>query len=259
MARHLPPLSALRPFEAAARLESFSRAAEELHLTHGAVVPGQGLEATGRRSSRATASVALCLRPGVAPSGCARRSRRSPRRPTWRARAGVASRACCRVRLALAHAAPHPLRRRRIEVNVIARPRSPISRASSSTSPCSSAKGLAAVRLGRSSNVFRLRPEAETMPGSRNPAHAHHRTRTGAAGSSGSPLRASARTPLEGPYLAIPPTPAGGRAKAWPARAARSSAKTSSAGRSSASSGSRCLHASATGSSARRRSRMRPA
>jgi LysR family glycine cleavage system transcriptional activator len=37
MARKLPPLSALRPFEAAARLESFSRAAEELHLTHGAV------------------------------------------------------------------------------------------------------------------------------------------------------------------------------------------------------------------------------
>jgi len=32
-----PPLSALRPFEAAARLESFSRAADELHLTHGAV------------------------------------------------------------------------------------------------------------------------------------------------------------------------------------------------------------------------------
>ena len=37
MPRRLPPLSALRPFEAAARLESFSRAAEELHLTHGAV------------------------------------------------------------------------------------------------------------------------------------------------------------------------------------------------------------------------------
>jgi LysR family glycine cleavage system transcriptional activator len=37
MMRRLPPLSALRPFEAAARLESFSRAAEELHLTHGAV------------------------------------------------------------------------------------------------------------------------------------------------------------------------------------------------------------------------------
>jgi LysR family glycine cleavage system transcriptional activator len=37
MSRRLPPLSALRPFEAAARLESFSRAAEELHLTHGAV------------------------------------------------------------------------------------------------------------------------------------------------------------------------------------------------------------------------------
>src|ERR1700693_1997214 len=37
MARRLPPLSALRPFEAAARLQSFSRAAQELHLTHGAV------------------------------------------------------------------------------------------------------------------------------------------------------------------------------------------------------------------------------
>ena len=37
MVKRLPPLSALRPFEAAARLESFSRAAEELHLTHGAV------------------------------------------------------------------------------------------------------------------------------------------------------------------------------------------------------------------------------
>jgi LysR family transcriptional regulator, glycine cleavage system transcriptional activator len=37
MAHRLPPLSALRPFEAAARLESFSRAADELHITHGAV------------------------------------------------------------------------------------------------------------------------------------------------------------------------------------------------------------------------------
>jgi LysR family glycine cleavage system transcriptional activator len=37
MAQRPPPLSALRPFEAAARLQSFSRAAEELHLTHGAV------------------------------------------------------------------------------------------------------------------------------------------------------------------------------------------------------------------------------
>jgi len=37
MARRLPPLSALRPFEAAARLESFTKAAGELHLTHGAV------------------------------------------------------------------------------------------------------------------------------------------------------------------------------------------------------------------------------
>ncbi len=33
----LPPLLALRAFEAAARLESFSRAADELHVTHGAV------------------------------------------------------------------------------------------------------------------------------------------------------------------------------------------------------------------------------
>jgi LysR family transcriptional regulator, glycine cleavage system transcriptional activator len=37
MKARFPPLSALRPFEAAARLESFSRAADELHLTHGAV------------------------------------------------------------------------------------------------------------------------------------------------------------------------------------------------------------------------------
>jgi LysR family glycine cleavage system transcriptional activator len=37
MVQRLPPLSALRPFEAAARLESFSKAADELHLTHGAV------------------------------------------------------------------------------------------------------------------------------------------------------------------------------------------------------------------------------
>ncbi|MFS4550752.1 LysR family transcriptional regulator [Comamonas resistens] len=36
-AQRLPSLLALRCFEAAARLESFSRAADELHLTHGAV------------------------------------------------------------------------------------------------------------------------------------------------------------------------------------------------------------------------------
>ena len=35
--RNLPSLPALRCFEAAARLESFSRAADELHLTHGAI------------------------------------------------------------------------------------------------------------------------------------------------------------------------------------------------------------------------------
>ncbi|PYA93495.1 LysR family transcriptional regulator, partial [Serratia marcescens] len=33
MLKHWPPLSALRGFEAAARLGSFHQAAEELHLT----------------------------------------------------------------------------------------------------------------------------------------------------------------------------------------------------------------------------------
>jgi LysR family glycine cleavage system transcriptional activator len=37
MTRNLPPLSSLRAFEAAARLESFSRAADEISVTHGAV------------------------------------------------------------------------------------------------------------------------------------------------------------------------------------------------------------------------------
>src|SRR5215468_2437538 len=37
MARRLPPLNALRAFEAAARHESFTRAAEELCVTQGAV------------------------------------------------------------------------------------------------------------------------------------------------------------------------------------------------------------------------------
>ncbi|HET7163462.1 MAG TPA: LysR family transcriptional regulator, partial [Rhodanobacteraceae bacterium] len=37
MARDLPSLNALRAFEAAARLESATRAAAELHVTHGAV------------------------------------------------------------------------------------------------------------------------------------------------------------------------------------------------------------------------------
>ena len=35
--RPLPPLNALRAFEAAARLGSYSRAAEELGVTHGAI------------------------------------------------------------------------------------------------------------------------------------------------------------------------------------------------------------------------------
>ena len=37
MSRDLPPLNALRAFEAVARLDSVSRAATELHVTHGAV------------------------------------------------------------------------------------------------------------------------------------------------------------------------------------------------------------------------------
>jgi LysR family glycine cleavage system transcriptional activator len=37
MTNRLPPLAALKAFEAAARLGSFSRAAEETHVTHGAV------------------------------------------------------------------------------------------------------------------------------------------------------------------------------------------------------------------------------
>jgi len=37
MRRHLPPLNALPSFEAAARHLSFSRAADELNVTHGAV------------------------------------------------------------------------------------------------------------------------------------------------------------------------------------------------------------------------------
>jgi LysR family transcriptional regulator, glycine cleavage system transcriptional activator len=37
MSRQLPPLTTLRSFEAAARLLSFSKAADELHVTHGAV------------------------------------------------------------------------------------------------------------------------------------------------------------------------------------------------------------------------------
>ena len=37
MSQELPPLNALRAFEAAARLQSVSRAAEQLHVTHGAI------------------------------------------------------------------------------------------------------------------------------------------------------------------------------------------------------------------------------
>jgi len=46
MTRKLPPLKALRAFEAAARHQSFSKAAEELHVTHAAISQQiRGLEA----------------------------------------------------------------------------------------------------------------------------------------------------------------------------------------------------------------------
>ncbi|WP_159301433.1 LysR family transcriptional regulator, partial [Raoultella terrigena] len=46
MALVLPPLNAVRAFVAAARHQSFSRAAQELHVTHGAVSRQiKGLEA----------------------------------------------------------------------------------------------------------------------------------------------------------------------------------------------------------------------
>lgn len=37
LGKTLPPLTSLLPFEAAARLESFSKAADELHITQAAV------------------------------------------------------------------------------------------------------------------------------------------------------------------------------------------------------------------------------
>jgi len=57
MARHLPPLSALRAFEAAARHLNFTRAAEELHLTHGAI-------SHQMKSLEASVGVALFRREG---------------------------------------------------------------------------------------------------------------------------------------------------------------------------------------------------
>ncbi|TWH01929.1 MULTISPECIES: LysR family transcriptional regulator [Pseudoxanthomonas] len=81
MSRDLPPLNALRAFEAAARLGSMAAAAEELHVTHGAVsrqvklledalgTPlftrhgrGLALTATGRRLGEAAAAAFEPLR-----------------------------------------------------------------------------------------------------------------------------------------------------------------------------------------------------
>ncbi|WP_211598234.1 LysR family transcriptional regulator [Halomonas caseinilytica] len=57
--RPLPPLATLRAFEAAARLESFTRAASELHLTQAAISRQIRLleEDLGGRSSNAATSV----------------------------------------------------------------------------------------------------------------------------------------------------------------------------------------------------------
>src|ERR1700761_312481 len=70
---HLPPLSALRAFEAAARLESFSRAAEELNVTPAAISHqihaleedlGVSLFARRNRAVELTASARVLL-PGL--------------------------------------------------------------------------------------------------------------------------------------------------------------------------------------------------
>ena len=69
MPRRLPPLNALPSFEAAARHLSFSRAADELHVTHGAVSRavrnledqlGVQLMIRATRSARLTAPWVTC-------------------------------------------------------------------------------------------------------------------------------------------------------------------------------------------------------
>src|SRR5258708_286217 len=98
---HLPPLSALRAFEAAARLESFSKAAEELNVTPAAISHqihaleedlGVQLFRRLNRQIELTASARVLL-PGLteAFAGIRASVRRlpAPRRPTatpWRGR-----------------------------------------------------------------------------------------------------------------------------------------------------------------------------
>ena len=55
--RRLPNLAALRAFEAAARHQNFSRAAEEVHVTHGAI-------SHQVRALEVELGVALCTRQG---------------------------------------------------------------------------------------------------------------------------------------------------------------------------------------------------
>ena len=69
MSRDLPPLNALRAFEAAARLQSVSRAAEELHVTHGAVSRETVIEMVSGALVNSGASVAVAVTGIAGPGG----------------------------------------------------------------------------------------------------------------------------------------------------------------------------------------------
>jgi len=73
MLRRLPPLNALKAFEAAARSESFTRAAEELCVTPGAV--SQWLK---RAAAGGVAALRNRLRPGPTPRLTAQQRARIP-------------------------------------------------------------------------------------------------------------------------------------------------------------------------------------
>ena len=60
MSRRLPPLNALRAFEAAARHLSFTRAADELHVTQTAI----------SHQIKASRSASACACSGACRAGC---------------------------------------------------------------------------------------------------------------------------------------------------------------------------------------------
>ena len=62
LGKSLPPLASLLPFEAAARLESFTRAAAELHLTQ-AAVEGHGIALGWRRTVEKLLQSGALVRP----------------------------------------------------------------------------------------------------------------------------------------------------------------------------------------------------